>query len=294
MSAVQRQIQAFYDGNCSDPALLTTYESEAYRDDPAWIDAIFDQPKMHEPDYSVFSHFRDPSTAVLDVGANYGYSVSSMCAAGCASSVLSVEAFPWYREHLDRVRARDPMRFDFRIAAVGDRDGTLRFVTPVVNGRIDSALSSACERTHRAYLHESIERALQARESSLQTLKFIVTGLTVTTLDGLVSAYDGPLSLRRIEAIKLDVEGLEGAVIAGAAWTIAHHRPLLMVEAGSRPEIVGTLRGQGYRYAVRKDGALLRLVPESVWAVNPFFVHESRLDEYGRRGLLHPASRAAA
>ncbi len=42
------------------------------------------------------------------------------------------------------------------------------------------------------------------------------------------------LGLARCELIKIDVEGMEGEVLAGAASTIARHRPVLYVENDRR------------------------------------------------------------
>ena len=66
-----------------------------------------------------------------------------------------------------------------------------------------------------------------------------------------------------------------------------------MIEGGGRSDIMTTLTDAGYRYAVHDDGPVLRLAPEGVWTVNAFFIHESRIDEYMRGGLLRPTPEAA-
>jgi len=51
----------------------------------------------------------------------------------------------------------------------------------------------------------------------------------VTTLDALVAA----LSLPRVDFIKVDIEGYESALIAGARETLLRHRPALLLEHDS-------------------------------------------------------------
>jgi FkbM family methyltransferase len=286
--SISDRINAFYDSGCSDPAMLTFLEAEPYREKVKWVDAVFEKAEMHEADYAVFGHFRDPATAVLDVGANYGYSVSSMCAAGCLASVLSIEALPWYRDHLARVRARDPKRFDFRVTGVGQAPAALRFVTPVINGVIASALTSADETTHRQHLFRNVEATLAERGIAATdlALKFIITTQSVTTLDRIVAGYDGRLDLRQIVAIKIDVEGQEGAVLAGARALLAEHRPLIMSEGANRPpEVRAVMAEADYAFACR-DGTQLRLDEEISMEANGYFLHRSRLAAYAASGLL--------
>jgi FkbM family methyltransferase len=281
-------INAFYDGQCSDPARLTAYEKEPYRDDPSWVDGLFSKPKMHEADYVIFGHFRDPATAILDVGANFGYSIGSMCAAGCEAGIFSIEALPWYREHLSRIRDLNPARFDFHIGGVSDRSGVFRFVTPVINGVIESALTSANERSHRDNLWRNVMQSLQSRklDPSELVLKFIVTELAVATLDAIVGEYRGRLRLGRIEAIKLDVEGHEAAVLSGARIVLRDHRPLVMMEGANRSaEAREVLAELGYAFATRTDRRL-RLDDAISYEANGYFVHQSRIGSYVRSDLL--------
>ncbi|WP_448206613.1 FkbM family methyltransferase [Azospirillum sp. sgz302134] len=58
------------------------------------------------------------------------------------------------------------------------------------------------------------------------------------------------LHLSRCRLIKADVEGMEPAVLKGAARTIAEHRPALYVENDDRhqsPALIALIRSMGYR-----------------------------------------------
>jgi FkbM family methyltransferase len=288
ITSISDCINAFYDSGCSDPEMLTSFEAEPYRDKVQWIDAMFEKQQMHEPDYVIFRHFRDRATAILDIGANYGYSVSSMCAAGCLASVLSIEALPWFRDHLARVRKRDPKRFDFHITGIGPQPGSVRFVTPVIAGTIESALTSADEANHRQNLYRNVESTLAGRgiAPADANLKFIVTECPIGTLDQIIAEYNGVLDLSSIEAIKIDVEGYEAAVLSGAQVILAKHRPLIMIEGANRdPNVRAILTESGYAFA-RREGDRLRLDDAISMEANGYFVHRSRIAPYSATGWL--------
>lgn len=59
--------------------------------------------------------------------------------------------------------------------------------------------------------------------------------MSLTTLDALFADESMPVVL-----IKIDVEGHEGAVLAGGQQTLIHHRPVLLVEHSADAE--GTAR----------------------------------------------------
>ena len=57
------------------------------------------------------------------------------------------------------------------------------------------------------------------------------------------------LGLARIDVIKIDVEGMEIEVLAGARQLVAIHRPIILVEwlKSPKPQLQQTLEGFGYR-----------------------------------------------
>ena len=72
--------------------------------------------------------------------------------------------------------------------------------------------------------------------------------------------------------VKVDVEGFELGVLAGAGETLKSHHPMLMVEVG-RPSTVGVLallHALGY-VAYRPDGRPIRTIADRV--ENTFFLH---------------------
>jgi FkbM family methyltransferase len=79
--------------------------------------------------------------------------------------------------------------------------------------------------------------------------RLAAAGLPVSlrTLDSLVAEH----ALERIDLMKIDVEGHEAAVLAGATATLQHHRPALIFESGletsdDRDRIAGVLAAFAY------------------------------------------------
>jgi FkbM family methyltransferase len=251
------------------------------------IDHLLAQPRMHDADYAIFSHFQDPGSTVIDVGADWGYSAPSIWAAGAQCAVLSVEVMSWYRGHLEQIRDRFPGRYDFVLVGAGTARAEFRFVTPVLNGRVLTALTSADEVGHRRSLAKNIDDLANGVKLALSPfdLRFIVTAAEVDRLDNVLANYKGPVPLQRLVAIKIDAEGMEPAVLAGTEGTLARHRPLLMIESAGRKGVRDALSGRGYRFAVRGTGSRLAFA-EQASGVNGFYVHETREAEYRSSGLL--------
>ena len=152
---------------------------------------------------------RNPGV-VIDVGANTGFYA---CLAFFASRQARVVAFEPYRAVFE-VLGRN-------IAANRAR------------GRIEPvprALSSACGiaalyvPTQEHGLMEtsaSLEQAFKEAHSEAQSIETV-------TLDAFLATH--PCVNERVTLIKMDVEGHEAAVLAGARRTIARWRPLLFIE----------------------------------------------------------------
>ncbi len=76
-----------------------------------------------------------------------------------------------------------------------------------------------------------------------------------TSLDALME----DLHLRAPDAIKIDVEGAEGAAVAGMMGTLSRHKPILMIElhgVTAARAALAHLAPLGYRYQAVADGRL--------------------------------------
>lgn len=248
-----------------------------------WVDAMFRKPSLHDPDYVLFSHFRNPEDWLLDVGANRGYSVASMRTAGSRSRIMSFEVSEAFRASLARVKELEGDRYDFRIIGVARTKGKLKFYAPLVNGLAISALTTANiggidPSSFASNIISYIEDWIPPTDK--YDVRLCTFEAEVDSLDALVPAG------RRIAAVKLDIEGLEYQALEGARGLLGANRPFLLIEGGHRDQrIISFLAELGYQRAFR-DEAVLRIGPTDANSLNGFFLHGERLKEYRDTGLL--------
>lgn len=171
-----------------------------------------------------------PGDWAIDVGANIGVVTGQLAArVGAAGHVWAIEPVPWNAQRLKDLRERNHLEmirtFD---VALGAADGTVTLRLPPPGSSGWASVTASW---------------INADE--------IVVPLR--SLDSLVSelGVDGELAL-----IKIDVEGFESEVLAGAAETLARFRPLLYVEfndeilrdAGSSSiDLLSRFESAGYR-----------------------------------------------
>jgi FkbM family methyltransferase len=153
---------------------------------------------------------------VVDVGANVGvFSVLSAKKVGPAGGVTAFEPEPHNIARLrDNIDTNSLDNVDVRAACVGDGDGSIvLYVQPGQSG------------TH------SVMRS---------------RGATPLSVDAVT--LDHAITRSPVAAIKIDVEGFEAAVLAGAAETIARDRPTILLEyngGGALHEILERLMTEG-------------------------------------------------
>lgn len=157
-----------------------------------------------------------PGCVAVDIGANVGWHTLLMAhLVGSSGRVLAVEANPSVRERLQlHLQANHLANVTIVPSAMGDCPGRLRFLAPPVDsiGAGDGHVAGPEDTLH-------------------------VVETEVTTLDALV----GQEGLRRLDFVKIDVEGFEWPVLQGGAQTLARFRPVICFEFNS----VYTGRGEG-------------------------------------------------
>jgi len=250
-----------------------------------YIDYNLKERITSEDDLKPLSKAPADST-ILDIGANYGYSVTSLVSFGCKSRIISFEVIEQYAPFLEKLKAilnQEGYRFDFRVTGLSDEHTPLKFVQPVLNGKALSALTTCRVDTHLpSYIQNC---TLCAERDGLQSFKLYEFFSPVTTVDSaLTSTFDVPTS--DIFAMKLDVEGHELSVLRGATETINRFHPIILSEgANYNSSLIALLKDNGYEFAERKDAVLsLRQSPGT--EINAFFVHPSHLERYLALGIL--------
>lgn len=168
-----------------------------------------------------------PGDVALDVGANVGiFSVAIGRAVGPSGRVLAFEPQPPIFEILRRNLATNGLRqVDARRAIVAATDGDGEFVD----------------------LHSlPTGRPFNFGGVDLTSRAFSAYGSTVATPMHRIDS----LGLERCDFVKVDVEGAETAVVAGALRTIEACRPVLSVECDQPDRMAGVvdaLLSRGYR-----------------------------------------------
>ena len=167
----------------------------------------------YEPNtLSVLKALTPPGGVFLDIGANAG--IMSLAAAIWVGEQGRVFSFEPSQREFDRLtenlRSSGLSRVEAVRAAVTDHDGevTLRVAAGAYAG-----LNTLGDRF--AYAGVEAER---------------LEPVTAVTLDRFLAAE----GVRRVDAMKIDVEGAEGAVLTGATETLRTHRPALVAEVFSR------------------------------------------------------------
>lgn len=174
-----------------------------------------------------------PGSVVYDLGANVGfYTVMSARLAGPTGRVVAVEPFG---------PSAETVRHNARINGFE--------TVEVVEAAVGAAEGRAWLETDR---HDPVTFRLGA-DPSVEGVE-----VPVTTVDALVAAGHPPP-----DVVKVDVEGVESAVLRGMARTLADHRPALLVEVhhavSDFPETIEEVAAPlGYRASVLGGGPLPR------------------------------------
>jgi len=270
--------------NVFDELLLNRREDVVVAD----IDSRLTIPNCHDKDLQIFSAFNNFDDLIVDVGANWGYSVADMWAYGAKTKILSFEPVKFYAPLFERIKQLRPNRFEYRIVAIYDRPSTLTFSVPVINRLPVFALASATSNPDLNIMTNNMCYHIEnyMRDDLTINIRMHEFQSPVDTLDSQLESMSASFSWKNIVAIKVDVEGLEFPVIRGAKNTLDKYRPLIMLEGGNRwPGLTEYMDSLGYIFAER-DGDKLFFQREIGQQINGFFIHKSRIVEYINIGIL--------
>ncbi len=198
-----------------------------------------------EPELCGLSQLVRAGDVCFDIGAAYGmYSFSLAQLVGPSGAVYSFEPQPKPRRVLRTgVHASNLENVHIIDAAVGERSGELEMALPVKFG-------FAPIHGH-AHVNDGVR---QERPNSTITR----TRSWSTSIQS-VDEFCAENSISRVDFMKIDVEGFEPTVIAGAREVVEANRPTLLLEIEDRhlarysttaAEFTATLRDLGYRMHV--------------------------------------------
>jgi FkbM family methyltransferase len=141
----------------------------------------------------------EPNRTFLDVGAHIGSVISNVLRRNPEITVVAIEADP---QKADRLKRKFP-QIKVHSCAVGDSDGQVEFQLDLTRPGFSSISSSAKTR------------------DNVQTIR-----VPMRRLDDLYTAD------KLVGLIKIDVEGMELAVLMGGKRLIARSRPVIYFESG--------------------------------------------------------------
>jgi FkbM family methyltransferase len=186
----------------------------------------------YEPETAhVFFRLAQRAALTIDVGAHVGYFTVMAALANPAGRVVAIEPFPPTFERLRRnVAANRLGHVECRKAAAG----------------------AACGSTDLHYLDAGdpgLQMAASLEPSHLAAWGPTTMTVPVVRIDDVVAE----LGLGRVDLIKLDAEGHETSVLAGATETLSRDRPSVICEvlAAAREDarpLAGMLAPLGYRF----------------------------------------------
>ncbi len=254
----------------------------------AWIENTLTGGSVHDEDYLVFGSFQNPEATILDVGAHFGYSASSIWSAGAAVGIISFEVNPVFEPCFQRIALLRPRRYDYWLGGLSDSSGSLNFAMPTINGHGIGALTTACTSPGIDGIAANLTDFFKKYLSDQVLDSFLIHSFQspVARLDDLLGNHRFSVPTDKIVAVKIDTEGLEGQVLAGSRALLASQEPLILAEAGHCNSLVcKELLPLGYLYA-RRTGRQLETTTAPVNSVNGFFLHPIHSAEYRRIGLL--------
>lgn len=176
-----------------------SFDVEGDADDPYFIHLDENARELALLEAWVRQHLR-PDSVIIDAGGNLGLTALLLATLVPKGEVHVFEAMPGTAAHLQANIARNGV------------------------GNCRAIASGLGDRAARVAMHGqgSAAHVAEGDDSAAATIP-------LTTID----AYAAEAGLGRVDFIKIDVEGYEPAVLAGAAGTIERHRPPIWMEFNS-------------------------------------------------------------
>jgi FkbM family methyltransferase len=220
---------------------------------------------LHEPDFGALRVLPlDHDSLYLDIGANYGQSISDISLMISNPRIVAFEPNPSACRHLLSL-VTSSRRLHVHNCALSQTPGSLTLYIPTCCGVI---------------LHQNA--SLTPIDIASLTEALVASGLAFAK-DHPISIQAHDVDVRKLDDfsllpdfVKIDVEGHELDVLKGGIETITRSFPFLLIERGERENILTWLENLSYRRYVFLDGNLIR--SDDREALNSFYFHPARLD----------------
>jgi FkbM family methyltransferase len=197
---------------------------------------------VHDTDYEALrTCMREGDIA--DIGANIGQSIISLHRLFPNAHIHAFEPNPQCRAVLGRVIRLTGAKVDLHMCGLADRAGELIFNVPVTSDGIELLQEGSFD---PRVFNEPLTRSRIGSDFTLQSSR-----IPVACLDDFPGTY---------ALLKIDVQGLELAVLTGGKQTIERDRPVILLERDARSEesIMRFLAAFSYEVTTLHDNLLFR------------------------------------
>ncbi|MEL6529352.1 MAG: FkbM family methyltransferase [Pseudomonadota bacterium] len=210
-----------------------------------------------EPEFKLLDALGSCKLAI-DIGANWGQSIYALKRHAKPDRIVSFEPNPHLSRRLARVFANDP-QVQVERFALADTPGEFDLYLPTYRGYEYDGLASLDYGSAAEWLNPRRMAGFDPELLDIQQHR-----IEVRTLDSYELSPD---------IIKIDVQGLEEAVIKGAMETIARSEPVLIIEDPTRG-LIECLADTGLMHYGLIDG---RLIHGDLSQPNSMFLSKEKL-----------------
>lgn len=214
---------------------LGTFRIRLRRNRSFWLR---DPEQFEQIPFSMLKALVRPGDIVADIGANLGLYSRFIAGWTGASRVLAFE--PW-------VENRELLHENLALGSVQGRVQVLPFALADVEGELEFQVDDAQSASGALDL---VRKGSPSEGRANLRLPPLTTRVPCRTLDGLVERRE----IAAPAVLKIDVEGAEARVLAGACRLLSDVRPRVFVElhgADEAKEVLGLLLSHGYKVVGR-------------------------------------------
>jgi FkbM family methyltransferase len=231
----------------------------------SWLRSIMKSKGVHDSEYHDFYKALKLCGIdhVLDIGANYGYSATSLLNLGFSGKIFCIEPLREHAVALEYLRWAWPSNVRYRTIALGRQRGRLRLLTPTVGSTRLTALSfSSSTSVNISSLAENVQHHMDTYledEFGFEDVSLSRVKVKVRTLDEVFPRVQRSWGREPHTkfAIKIDAEGSEFEILSGATKTISTYSPLIFLE-GVNEKVRETLVVMGYSEVLIAGHSLVR------------------------------------
>jgi FkbM family methyltransferase len=247
--------------------------------DPAYLQLFADGPWqlrkriVRNKDFLVFDHMINRNPVILDIGANKGQSIASFLGVFPEATIHAFECHPALHPVLMNMKqtcAEECRNVTIHVFALGAEDGFLKFVTPIVDGKVYYE-ETTCKPEVEFEKHKN--RLLGYGK------EFSVHEFSVKVCKGDDLHIDPNI-------IKIDTEGSEPDVIRGLFNSIKKTLPVIYAETSCYREVTDLLASIGYKPFVPDEEK--RIVPLSRGRGDVLYLHPSSYALFREGSVLTP------